>query len=208
VRALEMAPRVSGGVAHAMAVGVLCRSSERLRSVPESPRIRSACARGTERRSSGQSGPARAGNPGPRTALVPHAMTQPDAAFVVAHFEVRDVSTIMATLDALAITSCDDRGAQRPGLRCRQHQPASRATVPGALATGQRARARQHASAEDGLFGCDRPGSMPGWNDTRRTFKTSSHGRHPERSGVMNARATTERSQMPDSVPPRMQRGD
>ena len=31
-------------------------------------------------------------------------MTQPDAAFVVAHFEVRDVSTIMATLDALAIT--------------------------------------------------------------------------------------------------------
>ena len=31
-------------------------------------------------------------------------MTQPDAAFVVAHFEVRDVSTIMATLDGLAIT--------------------------------------------------------------------------------------------------------
>jgi hypothetical protein len=31
-------------------------------------------------------------------------MTQPDAAFVVAHFEVRVVSTIMATLDALAIT--------------------------------------------------------------------------------------------------------
>ena len=29
--------------------------------------------------------------------------------------------------------SCDGRGAQRPGLRCRQHQPASRATVPGAL---------------------------------------------------------------------------
>ena len=38
--------------------------------------------------------------------------------------------------------SCDDRGAQRPGLRCRQHQPASRATVPGAPALGQRARAR------------------------------------------------------------------
>ena len=31
-------------------------------------------------------------------------MTQPDAAFVVAHFEVRDVSTNMATLDAPAIT--------------------------------------------------------------------------------------------------------
>ena len=31
-------------------------------------------------------------------------MTQPDAAFVAAHFEVRGVSTIMATLDALAIT--------------------------------------------------------------------------------------------------------
>ena len=31
-------------------------------------------------------------------------MTQPDAAFVVAHFEVCDVSTIMATLDALAVT--------------------------------------------------------------------------------------------------------
>ena len=29
--------------------------------------------------------------------------------------------------------SCDGRDAQRPGLRCRQHQPASRATVPGAL---------------------------------------------------------------------------
>ena len=38
--------------------------------------------------------------------------------------------------------SCDDRDAQRPGLRCRQHQPASRATVPGAPAIGQRARAR------------------------------------------------------------------
>jgi len=31
-------------------------------------------------------------------------MTQLDAAFVVADFEVRDVSTLMATLDALAIT--------------------------------------------------------------------------------------------------------
>ena len=31
-------------------------------------------------------------------------MTQPDTAFVVAQFEVRHVSTIMATLDALAIT--------------------------------------------------------------------------------------------------------
>ena len=36
MRALAVAPRVSGGVAHAMAVGVLCRSSERLWSVPES----------------------------------------------------------------------------------------------------------------------------------------------------------------------------
>jgi len=33
VRALQMAPRVSGGVAHAMTVGVLCLSSERLGSV-------------------------------------------------------------------------------------------------------------------------------------------------------------------------------
>jgi hypothetical protein len=33
-----------------------------------------------------------------------HAMTQPDAAFVVTHFEVRDVSTNMTTLDAPAIT--------------------------------------------------------------------------------------------------------
>lgn len=48
MRALEMALRVSGGVAHAMAVGVLCRSSERLWSVPESLRIRSTCARGTD----------------------------------------------------------------------------------------------------------------------------------------------------------------
>jgi hypothetical protein len=31
-------------------------------------------------------------------------VTQPDAAFVVARFEARDVSMIMATLDALAIT--------------------------------------------------------------------------------------------------------
>lgn len=48
MRALEMALRVSGGVAHAMTVGVLCRSSERLWSVPESLRIRSTCARGTD----------------------------------------------------------------------------------------------------------------------------------------------------------------
>jgi excisionase family DNA binding protein len=38
--------------------------------------------------------------------------------------------------------SCDGRDAQRPGLRCRQHQPASRATVPGAPAIGP---ARQSA---------------------------------------------------------------
>ena len=91
MRALEMAPRVSGGVAHAMAVSVLCQSSERLWSVPKSPRIRSTCARGTER-SSGQSGPARAGNPGPEL-----------RSFVV-HFEVRNMSTNTATLEALAIT--------------------------------------------------------------------------------------------------------
>jgi hypothetical protein len=42
----------------------LCRSSERLYSVRETPRIRYTFARGTGRRSSGQSGPARAGNPG------------------------------------------------------------------------------------------------------------------------------------------------
>lgn len=38
--------------------------------------------------------------------------------------------------------SCDGRDAQRPGPRCRQHQLASRATVPGAPAIGQRASAR------------------------------------------------------------------
>lgn len=48
MRALEMALRVSGGVAHAMAVGALCRSSERLWLVPESLRIRSTYARGTD----------------------------------------------------------------------------------------------------------------------------------------------------------------
>lgn len=42
----------------------LCRSSERRCSVPGIARIRYMLARGTERRSSGQSGPARAGNPG------------------------------------------------------------------------------------------------------------------------------------------------
>jgi hypothetical protein len=92
VRALEMAPRVSGGVAHAMAVGVVCRSSACLWSVPEAPRNESTCTRGTELTSSGQSGPARAGNPGP------------ELRSFVAHFEVRNVSTIMATLEALAIT--------------------------------------------------------------------------------------------------------
>ena len=35
------------------------------------------CGAESERTSSGQSGPVRAGNPGPRTALVPHAMTRP-----------------------------------------------------------------------------------------------------------------------------------
>ena len=48
MRALEMAPRVSGGVAHAMPAGVLCRSSERLCSVLESLRTRFTCARGTD----------------------------------------------------------------------------------------------------------------------------------------------------------------
>jgi hypothetical protein len=63
-------------VAHAMTVGVPCRSSERPSSVPESPRIGSTCARGTGRRSSGQSGLVRAGNPGHKVALVPRAMTR------------------------------------------------------------------------------------------------------------------------------------
>ena len=84
-------------------LSVCRRSSERLRSLAESPRIRSRCAHGTERRSSRQFGPARAGNPGPRTAPVAHAMTHTDAALVVAHFEARCVNA-MATLDALAIT--------------------------------------------------------------------------------------------------------
>jgi hypothetical protein len=69
-------------VAHAMAVGVLSSSYGRLSAVSESPRISSTCGHGMERRSSGQSGSVRAGNPGPRTALVPHAMTKPDAACV------------------------------------------------------------------------------------------------------------------------------
>ena len=38
--------------------------------------------------------------------------------------------------------SCDDREAQSPGLRCRQHARIG-ATEPGALTSGQRARARQ-----------------------------------------------------------------
>ena len=75
-----------------MAVGVVCQSSARLWSVPEPPRNRLTCARGTELRSSGQSGPARAGHSGP------------ELRSFVAHFEVRNVSTIMATLEALAIT--------------------------------------------------------------------------------------------------------
>ena len=41
---------------------------------------------------------------GPGTALVPKAMTQPDPAFVIAHFEARDVSMILAALDTSAIT--------------------------------------------------------------------------------------------------------
>ena len=49
--------------------------------------------------------------------------------------------------------SCDDRGAQRPGLRCRQYQPASRATVPGAPATGQRAKARHSMDVRQQLRG-------------------------------------------------------
>ena len=44
------------------------------------------------------------GNSWPRTALVPHSMTQPDPAFVIAHFDARDVSMILATLDTSAIT--------------------------------------------------------------------------------------------------------
>lgn len=38
------------------------------------------------------------------TALIPQAMTQPDPAFVIAHFEARDVSMILAALDTSAIT--------------------------------------------------------------------------------------------------------
>ena len=104
MRALEMAPRASGGVAHAMGVGVLCRSSERLWSVPESPRIRSTCTRGTEPRSSGQSGPARAGNPGPRLHSFRTRWRSRMLRAIVPAFEVRDVSTIVATLGAPTIT--------------------------------------------------------------------------------------------------------
>jgi hypothetical protein len=50
------------------------------------------CARNGTQISSGQSGPARAGNPGP------------ELRSFVAHFEVRNVSTIGATLDTSAIT--------------------------------------------------------------------------------------------------------
>ena len=44
------------------------------------------------------------GNSWPRTALVPYSNDAAGCAFVVALFEARDVSMIMATLDALAIT--------------------------------------------------------------------------------------------------------
>ena len=103
MRALHLAPRESGGVAHAMAVGV--------------PRARlSVCGRWRNRRESGPhvraernadlpDNPARSCEKSPtQTALVPHAMTQSEAAFSVANFEARNVSTIMAKLDALAIT--------------------------------------------------------------------------------------------------------
>jgi hypothetical protein len=84
---------------------------------PLDPRLEAAMAGLIRRIPSGKSS-------NPRTALVPHAMMQPDAAFVVAHFEVRVVSTIMATLDALAITQLmfDLRSAS-----CKAHRFAPRA---------------------------------------------------------------------------------
>ena len=48
MRALEMALRVFGGVAHALAVSVSSRPSERAWSVPESHRIRSTVRRDTD----------------------------------------------------------------------------------------------------------------------------------------------------------------
>jgi len=47
--------------------------------------------------------------------------------------------------------SCGDRDAQRPGRRCGHNQPASRATVPGAPASGPRARAHPHAKRFDAV---------------------------------------------------------
>ena len=103
-----MAPRVSGGVAHAMAVSVgvgagtcaapvhksgdLCRGS-----VPE---IGATFVRTMWSRSCGKCWSS--------SRTVPHVMTRPDTAcasrVIVAHVEVSDGSTIRATLDALAIT--------------------------------------------------------------------------------------------------------
>ena len=70
-------------VAHAMAVGVPCRLSACLWSVPESPRIRLTCARGSVHRDCPDDlvlfVP---GNPGHRIALVPDAMSGTNAGAV------------------------------------------------------------------------------------------------------------------------------
>ena len=90
-----MAPRVSGGVAHAMAVSVGVGADDR--AALSTKAVNCAADLGLNRghfvrtiwsRSCGKSGPG--------TALIPQALTQPDPAFVIAHFEARDVSMIMA----------------------------------------------------------------------------------------------------------------
>ncbi len=107
MRAAEMAPRLSGGVAHAMAVMSVSALNDR--AALSTKAVNCAADLVLKRAtSSGRSGPVHAGNPGHKVALVPRAMTQPDAAcasrVIVAVCEVSDVSTIRATLDTSAIT--------------------------------------------------------------------------------------------------------
>ena len=108
MRALEMAPRVSGGVAHAMAVSVGVGAGNRAAPVHEGgdlcrgcgPRIGATFIRTIWSRSCGKSwSPSRTD---------PHVMTRPRYGVCVAcnrcSFEVSNVSPIRATLETSAIT--------------------------------------------------------------------------------------------------------
>jgi hypothetical protein len=63
---------------------------------------------------------------------VSHVMTQPDPAFVIAHFEARDVSPIRATLDTSAITRLMFDLCSAP-CKARRFAPPARARGPRAL---------------------------------------------------------------------------